>query len=92
MSDPTIATDWTGFKAMAAELLRAEPDLDDDGLDNGIKCLNLAFLGATMSDLERYQAKIVLDIAQRRLLARDPIVQRGEAAMRNLKAFAESLA
>lgn len=47
---PTIGTDFEGFRQMSAEFYRACPALDSDGLDNGFKCLGLAYLGVSFAE------------------------------------------
>ena len=44
---PTIETDYEGLKGMAKEFLEAMPALDMPGLDNGLKCFSLAYIGCT---------------------------------------------
>lgn len=45
MSGASIQVDYEGFKKLVAEFTKAAPTADQAGLDNGFKCLNLAYLG-----------------------------------------------
>ena len=41
----SIQSDFEGLKRMASEFHKALPTLNDDELENGMKCFSLAYLG-----------------------------------------------
>lgn len=74
---PTIGTDFEGFRQMSAEFYRACPALDSDGLDNGFKCLGLAYLGVSFAEGPRgafqrdYEAPLIMRLAREARLTRE---------------------
>lgn len=67
-----LACTFDDFKKRSKELLDALPDLDHDGLDNGIKMLNLSYLNMTGTENERYQASIALQLVHKQIGTRRP--------------------
>lgn len=43
----TFSCTYEELKRLAAEFLKAIPNLDEDGLDNGLKCFDLHYLHVT---------------------------------------------
>lgn len=50
------------LKKLAVELLKEMPSLDVDGLDNGVKCFNLHYLGVKYE--HEYEETIVLGLVR----------------------------
>jgi hypothetical protein len=81
MNTPTaalseFATDFDGYKTLAGEFfrrLRTNPVPSTATIENGLKALGLALIYLQATELDRYQAEIVLTLAHRKA---DEILQR----------------
>lgn len=78
----TITTTYEGLRRMASEFMREAPTLDADGLDNGFKCLGLAYLGCEygegpMAEINRTAgAPAIMRLATKAVLARQVALER----------------
>ncbi|MFK4706062.1 hypothetical protein ABIC83_002901 [Roseateles asaccharophilus] len=83
----SITTDYEGFKRLASEFLQAAPTLDLAGLDNGHKCLNLAYLGCEFgngpfAETNRMAgAPAIMRLATKAYLARELELEQAAAAL-----------
>lgn len=59
------------FKKLGKELLDALPDASLEEADAGFKCLTLAYLNGNFSEIDQYQASIVLQIIGRKVLQKE---------------------
>ena len=61
-------TDFKGFKQQASEFFKKlkESAPTQEQIENGLKAIGLALLYMTGTENEKYQAKIVFDIAHRK--------------------------
>lgn len=67
LMETEFTTDFEGYKRMASELFSAiKRGATKAQIDNGLKALGLAFIYMRGTDLDRYQAEIVLTLAHRK--------------------------
>lgn len=73
----TLEPTFHEFKVMAKDYFQALPTLDYDGIENGFKCLGLAYLGLRFSEhpilgaVERTSAPLVLKLATEACVRRE---------------------
>lgn len=63
----TLATTWSELQKMANEFFQALPHASQEEVDAGFKCLSLGYLGMEGSAQEQHQARLLLDIASRKI-------------------------
>lgn len=65
----TIETDYEGFKQIASDFFKIlKTTTDQERIDAGLKCLGLAYLGMTGNDLEKHQAVILYELANKKAM------------------------
>jgi len=66
--EPSMTCSFDEFKQRCKELLDAvKAGLDTEGTENGRKMLSLSFLGMEGTELEKYQARLALQLVFREL-------------------------
>lgn len=68
-----FACDWLGFKAKVKEFLDLLPGASVEQAEGGYKAISISYLHMEGSDLELYQAKLLLDIANRKMIEEEAI-------------------
>lgn len=63
----TLTTTWPELQKMANEFFQALPHASQEEVDAGFKCLSLGYLGMEGSAQEQHQARLLLDIASRKV-------------------------
>jgi hypothetical protein len=64
--ETTISVDLEGFKKLTVDFLNNISQCDEDGIQNGLKCLALAYLGLNGSDCDLMIARSYLDFANQK--------------------------
>lgn len=60
--------DWQGFKAKAKEFLDLLPGASGEQAEAGYKAISISYLHMEGSDLELHQARLLLGIANRKMI------------------------
>lgn len=80
---PTIPTDIEGFKQMSAEFVRNLDNIKTrEQLDNGLKCLGIAYAGLEGGDAVAFQAQMILEFVTERVSKRELLLIRDEMSKR----------
>lgn len=64
----SFGCDWLGFKAKVKEFLDLLPGASTEQSEAGFKAISISYLHMEGSDLELYQASVLLGIANRKMI------------------------
>lgn len=67
----SLTVDFPEFKRLSKEFFDALPSANPEEADAGFKCLTLAYMGMTGSEIEVHQAQYVVKIAARQMMERE---------------------